>query len=443
MAKPRVATHPHGVNVDCRRSRSGRSHTAFAGTLNVLRLVLRLNVPALLNECGIRQAGYGAPTLLSAYLLRALGIGISSAQQLAKRLQEDPIGELVVGQPDRSTVDRFIRRRRFSWREVMRRLCCRIVAHRPKGDGVLALDDTHLERTGRKIEGCRKLYDPSTKRYIWGHNPVGAVYTTGGWSVPFDVAFPECTPGKTKHDVALEMVEAAVRLGLETQWVVFDSWYFHALNFVKAIAALKLGWVSRTKSDRIFVVNGERVSAADVAERAKGRTWRRDATSREVHYQTVRATLPEYGPVTLVVLKEPDEDDSPVVLVSSDPKARGHRVIHLYKLRWGIETVWRTGKQRMGLGKCHHRPLHANESHAAMVLMAYALAEQIRVGLPPEVAAETLGEVIDEVIVAPARIHRNGDAVSLLFECNPELAPVIAQLENRLPGRKRRSDSAA
>lgn len=444
VAKPRVATHPHGVNVRCRRSRSlSNGFSAFAGALNVLRLVHRLGVAEVLETCGIHQQGYGALDLFCAYVLRAFGVGTASALQLAKRLKEDPIGQCFTGQPDRSTFDRFVKRGRFQWRKALRLLCCRIARSRTVGEGVLVIDDTILERTGKRMEGRRKLYDASKEKYVWGHNAVGAVYSAGGWSVPFDIALTERQLGETKHQIALAMVEAAKALGLKIDWIVFDSWYFHSLDFIQAVAKCTFNWVSRTKSDRIFEVNGERLSAADIAQRAQSGTWRRHTKFRGVHYQTVRATLPDYGPVTLVTLKAPDDDGSPVVLVSSDPKAHGQRVVRLYKQRWAIETVWRNGKQRMGLGDCHHRTLHAAESHLAIVMVAYGMAELLRVGMPPELAVETLGELIDDVIATPARVERQGETVTVFFIRRPELAHAAEQLKSRLPGRKRRSDAVA
>lgn len=438
MANPRLPSHPRAVNVNARLPRADHRVTGLAGTLAVVRLLGRLRFEEVLRQCGIVQAGYGAFLLAIAYLIRPLTDG-RSVQAVAKALQEDPIGSLLVGTPDRSTVDRFVRRRRFDWREVLRRICCAMVQlRRGSGEAILAIDETALVRNGKRMEGTHWVHDGATGRQVWGHQPVGAVYATKGTTIPFDIAFPERESKATKHDVAREMVEHAVRLALPISIVVFDGWYIQSLKLLQDIRDLGQDWLGRLKSDRVLEVGGQRQSVAELIGCRESGSWRRHKKYRRVRYQTLRAELPGYGPVTIVLMQDPKMYDGDVVaLVCSDPKARGGRLVRLYKQRWAIECVWRTGKQRLALGKCHHRTLHAAETHAVFCMMAFALVSLLRLGLPPEATAETVGEVAETLITSMAILVYDGDDARLLMLGASWMAPYSQRLKQHLPCRTR------
>lgn len=438
MANPRLPSHPRSVNVNARLPRADHQVTGLAGTLAVVRLLGRLRFEEVLRQCGIAQAGYGAFLLAVAYLIRPL-TGGHSVQSVAKEILHDPIGSLLVGTPDRSTVDRFVRRRRFDWREVLRRICCVMVhMRRGSGEAILAIDETALVRSGKRMEGTHWVRDGATGRQVWGHQPVGAVYATKGTTIPFDIAFPEKKSSTTKHDVAREMVEHAVRLALPITMVVFDGWYVQSTKLLRDIRDLGQNWLGRLKSDRLLEMGDRHLSVAELIRCQEAKLWRRHKKYRRMRYQTLRAKLPGFGPVTLVLMQDPNVYDGDVVaLVCSDPKARGERLVRLYKQRWAIECVWRTGKQRMALGQCHHKTLHAAETHAVFCMMAFALVKLLQLGLPPEATSETVGEVAETLMTSMAILVHDGEEARLLMLGDSWMAPYCQRLKLQLPCRKR------
>lgn len=444
VANPRLPSHPGAVNVDARCPRKNQRVTGLAGTLGVVRLLGRLRFAGLLCECGIAQGGYGAFLLAVAYFVRVL-TGRQSVQSVAKVLQDDPIGSLLVGTPDRSTVDRFIRRRRFDWREVLRRVCCMLIALRQGGgEAILAIDETAIRRSGKRIEGAHWVHDGASGRQVWGHQPVGAVYATKGTTLPFDIAFPEARRSATKHDVALEMVEHAVRMDVPFTTVVFDGWYTQSGEFLRNIKSLERDWLGRVKSDRWLELGGRRIQVKDLIEKRQSKTWRHHKKYRRVSYQTLRAELPGVGPVTVLLMQDPKLYDGDVVaLVSSDLKARGSRLVRLYKQRWAIECVWRAGKQRLALGECHHRPVHATETHAVFCMMAFAFLSLLRLGIPPEAGVDTVGEVADALMSKMALVAEDDEAVRLLVMGSAWTATFYQQLTRTVPRRTRWRRSSA
>lgn len=71
-------------------------------------------------------------------------------------------------------------------------------------------------------------------------------------------------------------------------------------------------------------------------------------------------------------------------------------------------------------------------------MIAYSLLRLLEIGVPPEVAAETVGEIIENVIPTTVRIERDGDKVHFLYDEKPELVAMIETLKFKLPQRKRR-----
>lgn len=130
------------------------------------------------------------------------------------------------------------------------------------------------------------------------------------------------------------MMKSAARLGLQISAVVFDAWYFQSLDFLKGIRELGFHWIGRAKEDRIFYVDGMKRSVKELLHMygKKLKLWRKHPKYRKIRYFTLRAKMPDYGPVTLLLLYDPKSEDDVKwsVLVCSDPKARGQRIVRLY-----------------------------------------------------------------------------------------------------------------
>jgi len=89
----------------------------------------------------------------------------------------------------------------------------------------------------------------------------------------------------------------------------------------------------------------------------------------------VRAYLPEYGDVTLVVVHDRRDQEAPYrVLAANDPRMQGLGVIDFYLLRWEIENIHREAKSQLGLANFHVQKLHAIEGHIAFTFTAMLVA---------------------------------------------------------------------
>ena len=103
-----------------------------------------------------------------------------------------------------------------------------------RGKGWLAVDDTLTHKTGKKIEGVGIFWDHCEKRYVLAHNIVTAeLVNPNGDSHPLDFRLylkkeqsqEKAIPFKTKIDLARELVEYALEIGLGIQGALFDNWF--------------------------------------------------------------------------------------------------------------------------------------------------------------------------------------------------------------------------
>lgn len=187
---------------------------------------------------------------------------------------------MVVESRNQTSLNRLLTRSPFSLGQLNRArlgMLAHLDGTRMKEKGVLSIDDTLLTHYGRKFEQIAKLYDPSTKSYVWAHNLVALHYSDDQTDYPLlsqlwrpvdldkleqglrEAGVPikaskeplkEKAPAKwrsyligvwkrrrtqypgirelyqTKLEIAQELMRQWVQAHPETKWpVTFDSWY--------------------------------------------------------------------------------------------------------------------------------------------------------------------------------------------------------------------------
>lgn len=140
--------------------------------------------------------------------------------------------------------------------------------------GVLVIDDTFSEKTGKHIEGVGKYWDHSQNKYILAHNVITTYYVTREFSVVLDSAIyrkkEDCSPGefRTKVEIARELISKAASYGLPITRVVFDSWYA-TRELIEHIEALGIKeWVTQAKCDRV-VMSDDGITKTSMADYAR------------------------------------------------------------------------------------------------------------------------------------------------------------------------------
>jgi len=274
------------------------------------------------------------------------------------------------------------------------------------GKGWLAIDDTLTHKTGKKIEGVGIYWDHSEKRYVLAHNIVTAEFVNPkGESHPLDFRLylkeeqsrEKRVPFKTKIDLAQELVEEALQLGLEIQGALFDNW-FASKDFIKFLQGKGLHWVTRLKSDRNIKIRGRYVAISQFAGTLPRESFKRVQIGDRIYQVFSKAVdLKGVGQVRVLISYDNEEfSGSPAYFATDQIRWEGTRILKTYSKRWNIETFFRDSKQNLGLEDYQLRDLWGIERHWYLILLAYSLQVSGLFGIDqkPRRGSPTLGDLI-------------------------------------------------
>ncbi|MBU0494531.1 MAG: transposase [Chloroflexi bacterium] len=307
---------------------------------------------------------------------------------------------------------------------------------RPKAESALVLDDTLCEHGGSLFEHIARHYNHGDDTFPLAHNPVTSHYISGAVRFPVDLReyrryeeitcweefahkhFPqrviplkkkdrmrfhkEVDPTlltdpefqalheqfRTKIDLAMELIESAIRHRLRFSVVLFDSWYL-AEELVKLLQRRKKDWISILKKNRNLEVNsfvlrdaqnqpialqGPHIAVQDLVLLLPASAYRPVKVEEKTYWAfTFTVRLPKLGKVRLVISYEnADLTGTYAVLVTNRVDWTAQRVIATYLLRWPIETFYQDGKENLGLDEYLMRNAEAIGKHWCLVFVAYS-----------------------------------------------------------------------
>jgi len=307
----------------------------------------------------------------------------------------------------------------------------------PKADAVLILDDTLCEHVGSLFDYVDRHSNHGNDTYPLAHNPVTSSYVSGPVRFPVDLRlyrrYEECTEWeafvhkhfpdrpipttkkerarchkevdpvllqdpafeklhqqfRTKIDLGIELLEAAMQHKVPFRVLLFDSWYL-AEELVSMARYRKKDWISLLKKKRnlethsfilkdaaghTIPLEGPQI-AVEALVPLIPRTAYRAVTVGDTTYWTftLAVRLPGLGKVRLVVsFKSAELTGTYAVLVSNRVDWNAQRIMTLYLHRWPIETFYQDGKTSLGLDEYRMRSAEAIGKHWCLVFVAYSL----------------------------------------------------------------------
>jgi hypothetical protein len=306
----------------------------------------------------------------------------------------------------------------------------------PKTDAVLILDDTLCEHVGSLFDYVDRHYHHGNDTYPLAHNPVTSYYVSGPVRFPVDLRlyrryeeltqweafvrkhFPDHPiPTKkkeraqlhkvvdpvllqdpafeqlhqqfrTKIDLGIALLEAAMQHKVPFRILLFDSWYL-AEELVAMARYRNKDWISLLKKNRNLETNsfilkdatGHAIPlegphiAVEALVPLIPRTAYRAVTVGDTTYWTftLAVRLPGLGKVRLVVsFRNAELTGTYVVLVSNRVDWNVQRIITLYLQRWPIETFYQDSKGHLGLDTYRMRSAEAIGKHWCLVFVAYS-----------------------------------------------------------------------
>jgi hypothetical protein len=328
-----------------------------------------------------------------------------------------------------------------------------------KADSALILDDTLCEHVGSMFDYVDRHYNHGDDTYPLAHNPVTSHYVSGPVRFPVDLRvyrryeeitqweafvqkhFPdrpipttkkerarlhkEVDPllledpafqklhqqFRTKIDLGIELLDAAIQHKVPFSVLLFDSWYL-AEELVSMARYRKKDWISLLKKNRNLETNsvvlkdaagkpiplaGPHMALEDLVPLIP-RTAYQAVTVKDKTYWTFTLTvrLAGLGKVRLVVsFKSAELTGTYVVLVTNRADWSAQQIITLYLQRWPIETFYQDSTTSLGLDEYRMRSAEAIGKHWCLVFVAYSFVH--RDCLPPSLTKghrplKTIGE---------------------------------------------------
>jgi len=215
--------------------------------------------------------------------------------------------------------------------------------------GYLVLDDTTWQRQAKLAEAVSKVWSSTAGSVRLGMQVVLLVWTDGKRKIPVSMRLWQ-KGGKSKVELATEMLAEAVERGLCPKYVLFDSWYTSKsiLNLLEGS-----GWkyVARIKSNRLL--DGESIS----------KKWPQRFGQALGHLKQVTAEVR--------IIK-----DGKRYWVTNDLSIGPAQIKRVYRNRQQIEETFRLLKQEFGWGGSSTRKARAQTAHLHLGLMALCLTQQ-------------------------------------------------------------------
>jgi putative transposase len=235
---------------------------------------------------------------------------------------------------------------RFAW---SRRLWDFFAARLVREGGYLIIDDTCWARWAKHSEAVSWVWSSTQGRTVRGMQVVLLVWTDGRRRVPLGLRLWQ-KGGRSKVELAAELLREAHRRGVRPEYVLFDSWYA-ASTLLHLLADLGWKYVARLKSNRLF-------DGRPVRERWPHRFGRAAGRLRKIGHE-------------VCVVK-----DGRSYFVSNETGLSSAELKRHYRVRQQIEEVFRLLKQEFGWGGASAQKAQAQRAHLHLGLYALCLTEQ-------------------------------------------------------------------
>lgn len=215
--------------------------------------------------------------------------------------------------------------------------------------GYLIIDDTCWARWAKQSEAVSWVWSSTHARTVRGMQVVLLIWTDGRRRVPLGLRLWQ-KGGRSKVELAAEMLREAERRGLRPNYVLFDSWYA-AASLLHLLADLGWKYVARLKANRLFEGQPVRARWPHRFGRATGRL-------RKIRHE-------------VAVVK-----DGRRYFVSNDTGLSSAQLKRHYRVRQQIEEVFRLLKQEFGWGGASAQKMQAQRAHLHLGLYALCLSER-------------------------------------------------------------------
>jgi SRSO17 transposase len=289
------------------------------------------------------------------------------------------------------------------------------------------VDDTGFLKQGSHSVGVQRQYTGSAGKITNCQIGVSLAIATSSEQIPVDfdlylpklwtddlqrrreARIPDDLSFKTKIQIALEMIERAVRNGLPGRILLADGAYGDCTDFRNRVRALGFDFavgvlptLGVVRLDRLDRINAKGELAQDVVAALprtafRRLTWRdgtRNKLKSRFAFVRVKTThddgiaLSDREPLWLVAEWPEGESKPTKFLLSTLPRIMSKKqIVKILKERWRTERMYEDLKGELGLDHFEGRSHPGWHHHVSVVLCCYSFVVAERVGAFPPSAA--------------------------------------------------------
>jgi len=246
----------------------------------------------------------------------------------------------------------------------------------------LIIDDSVVEKTGKKMEGVDYHYCHSAAGTVLGHAWVTGHLVVLGQSYPVrwklyrrQVSCEAAgVPFASKPELAQAILRGFMPLPDTQVYVLTDSWY-PSQEMLKVCRGKGFHLISAVKSNRKFKTTQDNQQVQQ---------WQQSLPEGAFDLVTVNATGYQSwsatghlssGHAVRLVLNRPLGQQRWRYVVSTDLSLSPQTILSYYLVRWEVENFYRVAKQSLGWGDYQMRDLFAMERHVQLMMVAHAYLE--------------------------------------------------------------------
>jgi SRSO17 transposase len=274
---------------------------------------------------------------------------------------------------------------RIRWELLNRRTRRTLQAAKRRGKTIpvfLIIDDTLVEKSGKRMEGVDYHYSHSTGRPILGHVWVTGHLVVLGQSYPVSWKLYRrrgmCEelglPFASKPELAATILRSFQPLPNTQTYVLTDSWY-PSQGLLDLCEECGYHLISAVKSDRKFKTARHNLQAKQWAQYLPRRAFDLVTVNTTCYKLWSTTGRLSSGHSVRLVINRVIRQKTWRFLISTDLSLTPQAIISYYLERWEVENFYRLAKQSLGWGDYQMRDLFAIERHVQLMMVAHAYLE--------------------------------------------------------------------
>lgn len=366
------------------------------------------------------------------------------------------------------TVRNVLNDGRINWQKLLCLIAAKLIAYlKPVIDKrrrlAFIVDDTLMSRPySKKTELLAKVYDHDKHEYLTGYRGLTLGWSDGNTFLPVNYALMSTRKNKNiigsapatvdarsiagqrrtqaqrkMNDVTVELINQAIKLGVEAKYVLFDSWFSSPRMFwlLKQLGLNGLGMIK--KSSKIYYLyRHHRYDIKGLYNRLAASKM----TKKNKYLYASVVTAQYHGhefPLKVVFVSKRGSKSNYLVLATTQIKLRPQEIIQLYGRRWQIETYFKTAKQYLALNKSQIQSYDGQCGYIAITAIVYdLLAWQERQNMDDKTMGDLfylMNQSLPDIKFIDALVYLISALKKINFDISEKLNELIDNFMTQLP----------